>query len=245
MTEISEKISNWSEEDLGNLAAILRIKNFDGSRESICNSFKWLYHSKSRAKIKNGAKNFKSFIVKSEKEDIESQYDLPSYENLLFEACRQMKVKVDESENLEKLEIYLSEAVIVEGLNKMAPEQRHSFFSSPVEPSSLYENVKYQDSSLKGPLRTTALIAAGNAAGFGLYTTATTALGLATHAVGVTLPFAAYTGLTSTIAFVIGPAGWMAVGFWGFLKITGAEWKSIIPALLYVASVNSYKKIAE
>lgn len=70
----------------------------------------------------------------------------------------------------------------------------------------------------------------------------TTALGFITHAVGMSLPFAAYTTLTSTIAFIIGPAGWLGIGLWGFISLTGADWKKLIPAVLYIAHVNSAKK---
>ncbi|MCH2160095.1 MAG: hypothetical protein MK096_15100 [Oleiphilaceae bacterium] len=84
-----------------------------------------------------------------------------------------------------------------------------------------------------------------NAAGFGLYTSATTALGFAMHAVGVTLPFATYTGLSSTIAFVIGPARWLAAGAWAIWGVTGPEWKKIVPALLYVISTEERLNIQD
>ena len=49
--------------------------------------------------------------------------------------------------------------------------------------------------------------------GFDIYLASTTALGFFTAAAGVTLPLAAYTGLTSTIALFIGPVGWSVAGF--------------------------------
>ena len=77
------------------------------------------------------------------------------------------------------------------------------------------------------------------ASGFGVYLAATTALGFTTSAIGITLPFAAYTGLSSTIAFVIGPAGWLAAGLWGAWKVTQAEWKKLVPVVLYIASTRA------
>jgi hypothetical protein len=61
-------------------------------------------------------------------------------------------------------------------------------------------------------MTTTAVLGAAQASGGAVYIASTTALGFLTHGVGITLPFAVYTGVTSTIAFVIVPVGWLAAG---------------------------------
>ena len=96
---------------------------------------------------------------------------------------------------------------------------------------------------LKGPATTFALLGAAQASGFGIYLASTTALGFLTHAVGVTLPFTIYTGMTSTIAFLIGPAGWLGAGLWGTWKLTEPEWKKLVPALVCIVATNSLKNL--
>ncbi len=87
-------------------------------------------------------------------------------------------------------------------------------------------------------MTTTAVLGAAQASGGAVYIASTTALGFLTHGVGITLPFAVYTGLTSTIAFVIGPVGWLAAGGWAFWKFTGPEWKKLTTAIVYITSRN-------
>lgn len=248
--EILERIDGWSTEDLSNLASILGVDNFGGSPEEISLAFKWLYYSKSRAALKTGTKNIVESInvsvfkgSRKVKASVDDVYSLPSYDELLLHACKQLKIEVDNNADIDRLEIYLSEGVIVNALEKMKPAERHTFFSESLDAAALFEDTGFHDKSIKGPMRATAILAASNAAGFGLYTSATTALGFATHAVGITLPFAAYTGLTSSIAFVIGPAGWLAAGFWAFMRLTGSEWKKLLPAILYIISINSYQAL--
>jgi hypothetical protein len=75
-------------------------------------------------------------------------------------------------------------------------------------------SVGFSQTGLKGAATTLGAFGAAQASGFGIYLGATTALGFLSQAVGVTLPFAVYTGMSSTIAFLIGPVGFLAAGAW-------------------------------
>jgi hypothetical protein len=97
----------------------------------------------------------------------------------------------------------------------------------------------FADSNWKGPVTTLAALSAAQASGFGVYMGATTALGLISHAVGVTLPFAVYTGMTSTIAFLIGPVGFLASGGWLAHVLTSPEWARIHRALLHIIAMGA------
>ena len=55
------------------------------------------------------------------------------------------------------------------------------------------------------------LMAAGKLSGFQIYLMSTTAVGALSTAIGVTFPFAIYTGLTSGIKVLLGPIGWLAL----------------------------------
>ncbi len=91
-----------------------------------------------------------------------------------------------------------------------------------MEPLELAKLKDPTGSALKAPLTTVAALGLAQASGFGVYLASTTSLGFVTHAVGITLPFAMYTGLSSTIAFLIGPAGWLGVSAWGSVEAHAA-----------------------
>ena len=90
-----------------------------------------------------------------------------------------------------------------------------------------------------GPATTLATLAVAQGSGFGVYLGATTAVGFLSHAVGVTLPFAIYTGMTSTIAFLIGPFGFLGVGAWLGFRIMGLEWSRILRGVLHLIAMSA------
>ena len=208
------------------------------------NRIKWLYHSRSRANLNVGMSRVKKSILSIADVDIgtdkkaEDVFDIPSYDALVNQLAKKLEVFEDDA-SLETLEESISHEVIVRALQKMSPKERRTFFSNAVDYSAL--NIKLDSGStrLRGPVTTMAAIGAAKASGFGLYMASTTALGFMTQAAGITLPFAAYTGLTSTIAYIIGPAGWLAAGGWLFWNITGPEWEALTRVVLFIISRKS------
>ncbi|KIA89589.1 hypothetical protein [Kaistella jeonii] len=67
---------------------------------------------------------------------------------------------------------------------------------------------KDQISSLSG----ITAISIAQLSGFGIYMLASTTLGAITSMLGLTLPFAVYTGMSSAISFIIGPVGFLVMG---------------------------------
>lgn len=55
-------------------------------------------------------------------------------------------------------------------------------------------------------------IGAAQLSGFGIYLLASSTVGAITSVLGITLPFAFYTGMSSIISFVIGPVGFLVMG---------------------------------
>jgi len=100
-------------------------------------------------------------------------------------------------------------------------------------------SVDFSQTGLKGVATTLAALGAAQASGFGVYLGATTALGFVSHAVGVTLPFAVYTGMSSTIAFLIGPVGFLAAGAWLGWSLTSPEWTRITRGLLHIIAMRA------
>ena len=233
---ISDALSEWDQDQLANLAAIMELENENPSISDLEEHIKWLYHSKTRAQAK-------SILKKIPKLDaIDDTYHTPTFSELIFALADKLKVN-EKDASLEDCEEYISHEILIEALQKMSPSERKKFFMEMVNLDELLDKADLKGTSLKGPMTTVAVLGAAQASGMSIYLASTTALGFLTHAVGITLPFAAYTGLTSTIAFVIGPAGWLAAGGWALWQLTGPSWKKLTPAILYIISTNSHRAL--
>ena len=160
-----------------------------------------------------------------------------TYEFLLREACGKSDIEDAHCEPAQMLEIYLFETIIARMLVAMNAKQRHEFLTRRVQLDVMAAG--FPAAGWSGPMTTLAALSAAQASGFGVYAGATTALGLASHAVGVTLPFAVYTGMTSTIAFLIGPVGFLVTTGWLAQVLTSPEWARIIRGLLHVIAMRA------
>ncbi|MEX2353278.1 MAG: hypothetical protein WD709_03750, partial [Gammaproteobacteria bacterium] len=236
----------WDQQQLSNLGAILELKQDSPSIQDLETRIKWLYHSKKRARFKAIATS----IVERRSADKDKLYAVPTYSELINRLATRLKLK-DRDEpvgDISRLEMDISYDIIIRSLQKMTPLMRRAFFNESVNLADILDNAGIKNPSLRGPMTTmVALGLAKTSAATSLYIASTTALGFVTHAVGITLPFAAVTGMTSTIAFVIGPPGWLAASGWVFWQVTGPKWKKLTPALMYIISTNSQidQKLAE
>ena len=246
MTEytIKSTLSDWSDDDLKNLSFLLGVKDKNPTISHIAEQIKWLYYSKRSADIQKVAKNASRFIKSRITDEqynpvkADDLYQVPLYSDLVKKCAEKLKIR-DEDADLEALSIYISEAIIVRAMSKMQHTERHHLILEKLNTNEMLEQAGIKDNSGPASETTFALLGAANSAGVGLHVSSTIALGFVTHAMGITLPFTTYTGLTSTIGFVIGPAGWLTTGLWTFLKITGSDWQKLIRAVLYISSINS------
>lgn len=247
---IREVLKDWNEQDLSNLLVLLGDKSGEPSISKIEEKFKWLYHSRHRVGAVTTFQNLKSRVAAKVSGGTSSHItpdeikEVPHYNLLLAKAAKHIKA-YEGDPTLEECELYLSHAVIIAALQRMSPSQRIKFFNTNIDMDKIMESAKIKSTNLKGSVMAATALGVAQASGFGVFLASTTALGFLTHAIGITLPFAVYTGLTSTIAFVIGPAGWLVAGIWGAWKLTQPKWKHIIPPLLYIVSTNSLRQLRE
>jgi uncharacterized protein YaaW (UPF0174 family) len=96
-----------------------------------------------------------------------------------------------------------------------------------------------------------ASLSAAQLSGFGIYLGASTLVGALTSAIGVTLPFAFYTGMSSTIAVLIGPVGWIGLGLATIWKLDDI-WKLVDPnhnrlvlAVLYICMLRTKQPLRD
>lgn len=79
------------------------------------------------------------------------------------------------------------------------------------------------------------VLAAAKLGGFGTYLFASSALhGLASSA-GFTLPFGFYKSVSSAMSVVLGPVGWLGLSIFGLYKLSGTNYRKLIPAAVYIA----------
>ena len=82
-------------------------------------------------------------------------------------------------------------------------------------------------------------IALAQASGFGVYLMASTLVGGITDALGTTLPFAFYTGMSSTISVLIGPVGIALVAAWGIHNLGAPRHRVTVPSVIAVATIRA------
>ncbi|MDE0661369.1 MAG: hypothetical protein OXI79_17175 [Gammaproteobacteria bacterium] len=241
-TPLTSLIGECSDQDRGNLGALL--ESSSDSHESLCEKVRWLYHSKVRSSIRDGAKGGTLKVLELFGKDSEllqpgpDDDPLPTWEQLVEGLARKLKV-YDKEADPGAQEHYICDAVIARALAKMDPPRRRDFLSKQFDLGQAISDAPMDGSSANGPLRGMAVLTLANAAGFSLYTGSATALGLLSGGMGVTLPFAAYTGLSSLLGVVTGPLGWAAMGLWLFSRMTGTNWNRLAPFVVYLINLRA------
>ena len=246
-TPLHSVIAAFSDRERANLAVILEL-DAGSAADDLCEAFRWLYWSKTRARLTDKAAQrlgvLRSSIGRAAEggTSMDDRYPVPAWEDLVTGLARHLKVydaEVDVTVN----ELYISQAIIVRALNNMTAAQRKAFFDEQAGLETVLEHGAGDDRRLAGPARAATALGLANAAGFSLYTASTTALGFVTHAVGITLPFAAFTGVSSSIAFMIGPVGWLGASAYAFWKATSTNWERVAPAIIYISNARAARAI--
>jgi hypothetical protein len=255
--EIESSMSDWSIEELQAFLCCVRASEpvpvaearEELVRESLSELF-WAYNSKTTAQAKQSADKAKQAIYDRLPDRMKANIPSPlpvrelheygsalSYEFLVREVCNKLNIQGANVEPIRVQEVYLIEDLYVKAAAQMNPRQRHAFLTTQVRLDD-FASV-FPQTRVGGPATTLAALAVAQGSGFGIYLGATTALGFLSHAVGVTLPFAIYTGMTSTVAFLIGPFGFLGVGTWLGFRILGPEWPRILRGVLHLIAMRA------
>lgn len=150
----------------------------------------------------------------------------------------------DNPDDLRRLEMYISHRVIVTALDRMSPRQRYEFLTHEVDARSI-SSPRSRVRDAKDIISPFMLMARASCSGTQWAATASTALGFVTYAAGVTLPYVVYHGMASTMAFALGPAGWLGAGLWAGLKLTRPNWRKLSSTIIYIAAVRASKQMIE
>lgn len=90
-----------------------------------------------------------------------------------------------------------------------------------------------------------ATLTAAQLSGFGIYLLASTSLGAITGAIGIALPFAVYTTMSSAIAAIIGPVGWLGAGLFTLWALNEPNHTRLVPAILYVCMLRARRALGD
>lgn len=160
---------------------------------------------------------------------IRSRYN----ERMVLQLAKQMKNNTYEQEkNTEK--------AIQDKLDNMSEEKKQELKKALKINELTGETIS---KLLKTTAGTTAVMIALDASGFGAYMALTTIMhAIFTTTLQITLPFAAYTGATSVLAFITGPFGWLTLGGVQIYMLTRSKNKLIYELLAQIvwASVEAY-----
>jgi uncharacterized protein YaaW (UPF0174 family) len=118
-------------------------------------------------------------------------------------------------------------------LEQLTPEQRQQILLDLKRES---DDPHFESFLLGGG----AMIAA-KMSGFGVYLLASTVLGSITGALGITLPFAVYMGVSQTIALILGPVGWIALAGGVLFSLNQPNWNRLGLSVLYISTLRHSK----
>lgn len=159
------------------------------------------------------------------------------YRGIVRQVADKLDVWYGRFEQTERIETKIAQKVFRTVWEKMTPAQRQQMEEKLQEAAQ-----EFDGEGLGKSTALASLLLAGKLSGFGVYLLASTALGAVTGALGVALPFAVYTTMSSTIAVVLGPVGWIGAGLFVLWKLTGANYKRLIPAILYISMLRAQQQ---
>ena len=94
------------------------------------------------------------------------------------------------------------------------------------------------DPHFEGFLLSGGAMLAAKMSGFGVYLIASTVLGSLTGALGITLPFTIYMGVSQSLAFILGPVGWVALAGGVLFSLNQPNWNRLGLSVLYISTLR-------
>ena len=158
----------------------------------------------------------------------------PSYSQIVQQVAEKLDIN-PVGAKVEELEIEIARKVLTTAWEKMTPEQRVEMEAELRRAAEEFD----EGGELTGSESIFAALTDAQLSRFGVYLLSSTTLGTLTDVVSVTLPFVVYATMSRAIARIIGPVGWIGAGLFAIWKLTGANYKRLIPAILYVSALRA------
>lgn len=160
------------------------------------------------------------------------------YMEVVDDVLEQVGGSTDKEHNYFEKECQIIEQYTSQMMADMSDAEQQQFIDG------LKQEAEKNGESFSGVIGAGGSIVLANASGFGVYLLASTMVGSITSILGIALPFAFYTSMSSTIAMLTGPAGWAILALWGVSKVGSPNKKKTLPSVIMVAAVRA-RLIAE
>jgi len=158
-----------------------------------------------------------------------------SYKEIVQQVAGKLKVQYRNYESTEEIEIKIAQKVMETVWEQMTPVQRQEMEAQLRATAAQFN----KGGELLSSVSVFGSLMAARLSGFGIYLLASTTLGAVTGVLGLTLPFVVYTTMSSAIAVVIGPVGWIGAGLFAIRQVTGPNYQKLIPAVLYICALRA------
>ena len=159
----------------------------------------------------------------------------PTWTQIVQQVAKKLDVDFKEYEIAREVEVRVAQKVMETVWEDMTPKQREEMEEKLRATAAEFDKGK----TLAGSASIFGALTAAHLSGFGVYLLGSTTLGAIAGALGVTLPFAVYTTMTSAIAVVTGPAGWIGAALLAIWGLTGPNHKKLISAVLFVCLLRA------
>lgn len=156
-----------------------------------------------------GKKKKEEFVIEKELSNLISPLNGPfkkqlSYTEVLKKVANHYHIEVENFNDKKKIEEEIFFFKIKENFKNLSTEEQKKIQEELLKIS---ESSTINASQLKA-LGAIGTLTAANLSGFGMYLMASTVVGGVSGALGITLPFVFYTGMSSFLSFITGPVGW-------------------------------------
>lgn len=163
-----------------------------------------------------------------------------NYVEVLIVLAKKMDLDIQGLESAEDIEAVICGAVFKMIWSTLSAEEKEALRSKMNENSGSTISGEYIVSAAG-----LGAIGLAQLSGFGVYTAAATSLGFLSSALGVSLPFSAYTGMSAAIGTALGPAGALVlIGPAVFEFLRAKPEKTLLSAVVSIAAFRA-KLIAE
>ncbi len=164
--------------------------------------------------------------------------DRPSYKEIVHQVAGKLQIPFDSDSDVEAVEIEIMQKVWNTIWEKMTPEQQAELKAQMQKTADEFD----KNGALAGSAGSVGALTAAQLSGFGVYLLASTTLGALTGAVGIALPFAVYTTMSSAISLIIGPVGWLGIILFFTWKLTGANYNRLTQAVIYILALREKQR---
>jgi uncharacterized protein YaaW (UPF0174 family) len=163
-----------------------------------------------------------------------------SYIDVVRQVADHLQVSYTPDATVDHIEAEIVSKSLPQLLEQMTPEQRAALEEEWKQVAQQFDKW----GSVAVDISAVVILSAAQLSGFGIYLGASTLVGALTSAIGVTLPFAFYTGMSSIIAVLIGPVGWIGLGLISIWKLDDPNYNRLMPAVLYICTLRTKQRCA-